>query len=144
MKITLLDGTIISARFDSASDSLLRVKESKKTLREIPGSTVKEITKKRPESGWNGVLIGFGVGVAAGLVAVGTTCSNDSECSANATAVFLPIFAGGGAAVGAIIDRSVETYDPIYVQPATADRLRLNLTPVVSKDVRALQLSISF
>src|SRR4030095_8042995 len=76
VKVTLRDGTIVGARFDSVSGSSLRVMSSGKTIREIPGSSVTQITKRREDSVMNGLLIGLAVGAGAGLVATTSTCEN--------------------------------------------------------------------
>jgi hypothetical protein len=145
VKVTAKDGTVISGRFDSVSNSSVRLNGSGSGLREIPGTTIKEIQRKRPESAWNGVLIGLAAGVAGGVVATNATCGpNDSECSAIAGLAFIPSFAAGGAAVGAIIDRLISKYDPIYVQQAAADRMHLRLSPIVSKHTKGIQVSMSF
>ena len=143
VKVTAKDGTVVSGRFDDVSGSSLRISISGKP-QDFPVATIKEISRKRPEPGWNGALIGLGVGAAASAVAVSTTCSNDPECNTYAAIAFIPAFVGGGAAVGAIIDSLISKYDPIFVQQASLDRMRLRLSPVVRKDAKGVQVSVSF
>jgi hypothetical protein len=117
---------------------------SGKTIREIPGSSVTQITKRREDSVMNGLLIGLAVGAGAGVATTASTCQNDSECSAIATAVFLPTFAGGGAGIGALLDALTHKHDPIYLQSAASDRFRLRLSPIASKQTKGIRLSMSF
>src|SRR5688572_28771655 len=144
VRVTAKDGTITSGRFDSVSDSSLRLNGSGRTPRDVPADTISQVSKKRPESAWNGVLIGLAVGVGSGLVATSAVCgSNDSECSAIAALAFIPAFSGGGAAIGAIVDRMYSKYDPVYLQQTSLERRRLYVVPVVSKDVKGIQVSLS-
>lgn len=56
---------------------------------------------------WNGILIGLGVGAAGGWAAAATfTCPNDPECLVYTSAVMIPIGAGVGALVGALVDHA--------------------------------------
>jgi hypothetical protein len=144
VRVTAKDGTVINGRFDSVSNSSVRLSDSGSALREIPGPTIKEIQRKRPESAWNGVLIGLGVGAAGGVLAASTTCgSSDPECSAIANVAFIPSFAGGGAVIGAIIDRLISKYDPIFVQ-TVSNPIHLRVAPLVSKHMKGVQVSMSF
>jgi hypothetical protein len=145
VRITAKDGTIISGRFDTVSDSSLRISNSGRTPRDIPADTIAEVSRKRPESAWNGVLIGLGVGAAGGLVATSVACPNNSECVEDAARFLLiPLFAGGGAAVGAILDKLQSKYDPVYLQQTSLRRPRLQLTPMVARHVKGVRVSVSF
>jgi hypothetical protein len=53
VRVILRDGTMVGGRFDSISGSTVRL-----SGRDIAGSMVKEIQKKRPDSTTNGALIG--------------------------------------------------------------------------------------
>ena len=145
VRVTAKDGTIISGRFDTASDSSLRLNGSGRTPRNIPADMISQVSRKRPESAWNGVLIGAAVGAASGLVAMSASCgSNDSECAAIAGLAFIPTFTGGGAALGAILDKLHSKYDPVYLQQTSLQRPRLRVTPVAAKLVRGVRVSVSF
>jgi hypothetical protein len=110
---------------------------------DVSGATITGIRKRRPDSNLNGTLIGLAAGVGAGFVATNITCSpHDSECSAIATVVFVPIFGAGGAGVGALIDQLIHKYDPIY-RSQTASGPRLHLAPLVSRDMKGARLTMS-
>jgi len=143
IEVTSSDGRIMKGRYESVVDSSLRMRLSGRT-QEISGATITGIKKRRPDSNLNGTLIGLAAGVGAAAVATNITCgSNDSECSAIAVVVFVPIFAGGGAGVGALIDQLTHKYDPIYVSQTTGG-LRLRLSPLVSHDKKGVRLTMSF
>jgi hypothetical protein len=143
IEVTAHDGNIIRGRFDVVADSSLRIRSGGRT-QDIAGATITTIKKRRPDSNLNGLLIGLAVGAGAGVVAARTTCSsNDAECSAIATLVFVPIFAGGGAGVGALMDQLIHKYDPIYMSQ-TVGQPRLRLSPLVSKDKKGIRVTMSF
>jgi len=91
----------------------------------------------------NGLLIGGAIGVAAGFVSATASCPNDPECAAITTLVFVPIFAGGGLAVGALMDSATHKYDPVYVQSAS-NPLGLRVSPIVARDRKGVRLAFSF
>jgi hypothetical protein len=144
IKVKLRDGTTIGGRFDGASGSSLRLIPSGNTVREIPGATVTEIRKRRPDSVWNGVLIGAAAGVAAGLIGTAAMCKNDSECSAIVTLAFVPTFGAGGAGIGALADHLIHKDDPIYLGTAHLDRPRIRVAPLVSHNRKGVLISMSF
>jgi hypothetical protein len=145
VKVRLRDGTTVTGRFDNVSGSSLRLFPSGSAVREISGANVTEIRKQRPDSVWNGVLIGTAIGIGAGIVATSASCGgNDPECSAIASLAFIPTFGGGGAAIGALTDHFIHKYDSIYLGQAALDRARIRVSPLVAQNRRGLSISLSF
>jgi hypothetical protein len=141
--VIVRSGSSVKGRFDSVVGSSVRIRSGGRT-QDISGDSITEIKKQRPDSNLNGLLIGLAAGAGAGLVATSVSCgSNDPECSAIATVVFVPIFAGGGAGVGVLIDQLLHKYDPIYVSQ-TNGHPRWRLSPLIARDKKGLLLTISF
>jgi hypothetical protein len=89
-------------------------------------------------------LIGLAGGIAGGVLASTAACSpHDPECSAIATAIFLPVFAAGGAGIGALLDQITHKYDPIFTS-ATTGNLSLGFSPLVSHDKKGFRVSLKF
>jgi hypothetical protein len=143
IQVTVRNGSSVKGRFDSVAGSSVRIRSGGRT-QDISSDTITEIKKQRPDSNLNGLLIGLAAGAGAGLVATRISCgSNDPECSTISNLVFVPIFAGGGAGVGALIDQLIHKYDPVYVSQ-TNGRPRLRLSPLVARDKKGLLLTVSF
>lgn len=143
IEVTVRDGKIIKGRYDVVADSSLRILSGGRT-QDISGATITTIKKRRPDSNINGLLLGIAAGAGAGLVTAHAACSpNDSECTTITTSIFVPIFAGGGAGVGALIDQLIHKYHPVYVSQ-TVGRPRLHLSPLVSKDKKGVLVTMSF
>jgi len=144
IEVTDREGKVVRGRFESVAASSLRITVARGRTQDIAGTSIKQIGKERPDSDWNGILLGLGAGLGMGALATQSTCPNDPECAAIAGVIFIPTFAAGGAAIGALIDHSIKKYDPIYLQQATSDRPRLRLSPLVSKRTKGVLLSLSF
>jgi hypothetical protein len=143
IEVTVRDGSVLKGQFETIKDSALQMQLGGRT-QNISGGTITGIRKQRPDSNLNGTLFGLAAGVGAGVVATNISCSaNDPECSAIAGLVFVPIFAVGGAGVGALIDQLIHKYDPIY-RSETASGPRLRLSPLVSRDKKGVRLTMSF
>ena len=63
--------------------------------------------------------------------------------AANAGAVLFPVFMGGGAGVGALLDELTHKYDSVYVSKSMTGQ-RLRLAPVVSQDTKGVRLTLKF
>jgi hypothetical protein len=119
--------------------------ESKGSRVVLSENTVGEVRRKEPDRLWNGILIGGGIGVAAGFLAASGVCGqNDSECSAIARPVFVLPGIGIGIAIGALIDRSLNKFGTVFTSPGAAGQPRVSLSPVFSRQHRAFRLSIGF
>jgi hypothetical protein len=92
-------------------------------IREFSTEQVREVWRRERDSLSNGMLIGLGIGVAAGLLAPAFSCGgfNDPECSAIVRLVFVPIGAGTGLTAGGLLDRAIRT--PVLVYPSTGVRI---------------------
>src|SRR5262245_16850713 len=104
-------------------------------------------SQPRPDSLWNGVLVGAGLGAVLGGFA-GSAALQCSECAGfNVPLTFGAIGAGAGAAIGAGLDalRHARTRVP---GPGASDRTgrrrTLSLSPVLGKDVQAVVGSLRF
>jgi hypothetical protein len=142
IEVTENDGSKYKGKIAAFSGSAFTI-TGRGFKRDLTESRVSRITVRRPDKLWNGLLIGAVAGTAASLVAVATACGgNDSECSAIATAVFLPIFAGGGAGIGAVIDSAIKKQDTVFVRPNASTGVRIS--PILDKQTVGVRLAFKF
>lgn len=115
-------------------------------VKNFSGTQIREVRRQRPESRWDGVLIGLGIGAVAGVLNVKSTCSGASEredCLAVGWGIILPLFAGGGAGVGALMDFASKKHDIVFAR-ATTSNYRFRLSPTLGKQQKGVILSVSF
>jgi hypothetical protein len=137
------NGSGYKARMNAISDSTLGI-TADGVRRDLAETQVREIRHKRPEKWWNGMLIGLGAGLAAAAVGVSTECgSNDSECSAITTAVFVPVFSGIGMGAGAAIDFAIKKQEAVFARPGNESR-SLRITPILSKKTAGVAIVLGF
>lgn len=141
VRITYKGGKTVKGKIESIDGNLLRLK-GKEVLLET--DSIERLQKKRKDPWWNGFLIGAGSGAAGGLIATGTTCHNDSECSAIAGVIFVPAGIGIGMAVGSLIDRSITKYDTVFENSHNSAGLRLRISPEISHEQRGVNVSFAF
>ena len=140
VEITEANGTTYKAKLTAISDQTLTV-TSKGTPRTLTETQVLEIRHARRDSLWNGALIGLAAGLGGGLVAVGSTCTNDSECAAIATAVFVPTFAAGGAGIGALIDSLTRKHETVFSRSTST---HMYIAPIVGRKTAGVHVSLRF
>lgn len=125
IRITRTDGSRIRGLFERPSGNAFDIRVRGNTV-SVPRSSIQRIERRRPESKWNGLLIGLAAGVGAGYLVAKRQCGNDTECSVYATAAYVPLFAGIGAGAGTLIDFAIKRYDPLtFGQPALQIGVRL-------------------
>ena len=134
-------GNIIEGKVETISPDSLTLKGRKAKL---PADSIRLLQKKRKDPWWNGFLIGGGAGALGGLLLSKTQCSNDSECSAIATVVFVPAGMAIGMATGALIDRAVTKYDIVYTGNKLSTEHRFQVTPVISREQKGINVSFAF
>jgi hypothetical protein len=143
LQITDDKGATFKARFAEIRDRAIAITIDG-TRRELAESTIREITHRRRDVWWNGMLIGLAAGVAGGAIVTRSACENDSECAFYTGLVALPVGAGIGAGVGAAIDFAIKKYDAVYARPGTAFYRGLAVSPIISKDTKGLAVTFSF
>jgi hypothetical protein len=144
IEITDANGMKYKAKIASISDRTLVV-TAHGVRRELNESEVLEIRHRRPDKWWNGMLIGLAAGLVAVPVGVGTVCSsNDPECGAIATAVFLPTFAGIGMGAGAAIDFAIRKHETVFARPGTTAYYNVRIAPIVGKGTTGVSVSFGF
>ena len=115
------------------------------THRDLTETDVHEIRQKQSDPLWNGLLIGLGAGAASGVVAPSAVCDlPDPECAATVRIVFVPLGAAIGAITGALIDHALRKSRIIYLKPNSASSTGVRVSPVLSKDLRGMQITIRF
>ena len=130
-RLRSLSGTVLTARVDGS-------------VRQFSQDEVVEIRHRKPEPWWDGMLIGLGAGAVTGIVSVVSGCGDDSECRFYAGLVVIPLAAGGGAGVGALIDRMIHKDETVFVRNGAASKIRVDLFPLVSKDTAGVKISLGF
>jgi len=98
-------------------------------------------TIRRTDSLWSGLLIGAASGFVATEVWARQSCGNDGECAAITRVVGWGALGGGGAAVGALIDRLIG--NELIYRAATTPSV-LQVTPLVGRGTAGLSLSLRF
>jgi hypothetical protein len=144
IQITEDNGAKYNARVASISGQTLTI-TAKGIQRDLTESQVREIRHRRPDKWWNGMLIGLGAGVAATVVGVTTACgSNDPECDAIATAVFLPAFAGIGMGAGAAIDFAIKKHETVFARSSSTTSRSIRISPVLNKGNAGVRVAFGF
>jgi hypothetical protein len=146
-KVRVIDsiGKKTEGKFDGTSGSSLRLIVDD-TRQEFLEARIREVTKRRPESRWDGVLIGLGIGLIVGTVNITSLCNNASEredCFSVGWAIVLPLYAGGGAGSGALVDFAIKKHDTVFA-PAGASSYRLGLSPIFGSQRKGITLSFAF
>ena len=142
VRITDTRGALVQGRLIEVTPASIRVKAGR-SLKEVRAADVLQIERRREDSVLNGALIGLGVGFAAGVTAAYGACSHpDSECEAIANALFIPIGAGAGLATGALLDRSMHSFDTVFRSRTSARSWFW--APVVSKEQKGLTITVRF
>lgn len=134
-------GNIVKGKVEDISPDSLTLKGSKASL---SANSIRVLQKRRKDHWWNGLLIGGGAGALGGLLLSKTQCSNDSECSAIATAVFVPAGVAIGMATGVLIDRAVTKYDTVFTGNTETRERRFQISPVISREQKGIGLSLAF
>ena len=90
--------------------------------------TVADVTRiERRDAIWNGLAAGAAAGAATALVVVTKDCGTDTECSFYEGLAFYPLFAGGGAAIGAVVDAIITK--TLFTRTTGALHLAVNPMP---------------
>ncbi len=105
----------------------------------IPDNRVYLIQVHRREG--DGVLIGMGIGAAAGLIFARVDCKDASEHEDCVRAASI-VFGGSMAAAGALIDHLVKRYTTVFDRLASGNTVRI--APLPSARRKGLAVTISF
>jgi hypothetical protein len=135
-------GQRVQGRFAGISVTNLRLM-SDGTVREFPEMTIREVQRRQPESRWDGVLYGAGIGAVVGLLAAQAECGRDTECAFYTRAAFVPMFAGLGSAAGALTDFAIRRFETVFLL-AHASTQRYRVSPFINNRAKGIQLSVSF
>ena len=113
--------------------------------RNFPEGTIRQVRKHRPDSRWNGVLIGAVLGAAVGAVTKARNCGA-TDCGEGGLVDpgFYVIGAAGGAGVGALVDGALKKFDVVFAAPSTVSGLSVTVAPLLSRHLRGVRLSIAF
>jgi hypothetical protein len=128
-KVTLVDtsGNGTKGRIERiASDSLaIRVGDE---VRSFAEKDIRQISRKRQDAIWNGILIGAGVGFGASLpLYLGFAEDDETGLAFGASALWGLI----GAGIGAVVDASVTQKQLVYFRPGS--KISWSVRPFYSK-----------
>jgi len=143
IEITEQNGTKYKAKLAGISDQAISI-IAKGTRRDLSESQVREIRHRRPDKWWNGMLIGLGAGLAVAAVGVSAQCSNDSECQAIATAVFVPTFAGIGMGAGAAIDFAIRKHETVFARSRSGTNRGMHISPILNNGNTGVRVTFGF
>ena len=143
IEITDTTGKKTTVRFAGITGSRLTVKNGKITL-ELKEAEIAQIRHRKPEGWWDGMLLGLAGGAAGGFATTSSICEHDPECAANAGALIVPLFAGGGAAVGAVIDSLHHKDETVFDRSSSSALRRLYVSPDVGKDRKGVRVAFRF
>lgn len=142
--VTATDGTRLSGRVVDVERGVLTL-----SVRDISGERRFQVEPERvqrvarTDALWNGALIGLGAGIAAAEIWTYQVCGPpgyDDECAIRARAVGWLTMPGGGAALGALIDKLIGNQELYRASPSTA----LRVSPVVGRRAAGVVLSLAF
>ena len=113
--------------------------------RNFPEATIRQVRKHRPDSRWNGVLIGAAIGAAAGAVTKARNCGA-TDCGEGALVDpgFYVIGAAGGAGIGALVDGALKKFDVVFAARSTVSTPSVAVSPLLSRRLKGVRLSIAF
>jgi hypothetical protein len=124
VQVTEAAGTTYKARIAELSEKLSVIMPTG-ARRDLTESEVREIRRRRGDAVWNGLLIGMGVGLAAGVAfGTGEACES-GQCVASSVLAFSGIGAGAGTLIDLAIrkhETSFEVRPRTYLAWATASR----------------------
>jgi hypothetical protein len=135
-------GMSTEGAFDGLSNASLRLIVGGER-REFPDGEIQQVRRRRSESKWDGMLIGAGAGIAAGLLWTRAECGNDTECAFYTRLVGVPVFGAAGLGGGALIDFAIRRYDTIYAGSTTTG-LMLRVSPLLAVRGSGVQITASF
>jgi hypothetical protein len=95
---------------------------------------------RRTDSLWNGILIGAGIGFVGTEVWTHRACGRDPECAVYVRLAGWGAMGGGGAIVGAIIDKF--TGNRVIYRAGTASAIRI--APVAGRRATGLAVLLQF
>jgi hypothetical protein len=138
VRIVDITRTPTVGRLDSLGPGSFVLKARGKTVT-IPDNRVYLIQVPRREG--DGVLIGMGIGAAAGLIFARLDCRDSSEhrdC-VNAASIYL---GGSMAVVGALVDHGFKRYTTVFDRTVAGNTIRI--APLFGARRRGLALMVSF
>ena len=138
-RIRIIDakGGIVDGRFEEMSTASLRVVR-KGTVLDLPRANINQIQRVHHES--DGILVGLGVGAAAGLGYVALQCSGSSESGDCRRAGSL-VMIGPSALAGALIDRALKKFDIVFDRGASSAR-QIRIAPILQKHRQGIAVTL--
>jgi hypothetical protein len=114
-KITVVDasGKSIKGRVENIAPDALAINAGGET-RSLREDDIRQITRRKPDSALNGILIGAGVGFGATLPVFLSFAESDEKGMAVAAA---GIWGLVGAGIGALVDVAVQEKQTVYFHP---------------------------
>jgi hypothetical protein len=139
IRVSERDGTTVDGQFESISGSLLRLLHDG-AIFELSEAQISRIRRARHEP--DGILIGLGIGAAAGLSYVALQCSGSSE-SSDCRRAGSVIMIGPSALAGALIDRAFRRFDTIFDRH-TASPPHVRIAPMVTGRRTGVALTLAY
>ncbi|MBI4472786.1 MAG: hypothetical protein HY646_08975 [Acidobacteria bacterium] len=146
LRVTDLNGRTTQGLFAGLSAGSVRLKVAPRwpasnwTEQEFSETAIREITKRRRDVWWNGVLIGSGAGAGLGVAAA----LADSAGNGPPPGAYIFSLSLLGAGIGAWIDSLNKKWDPVFVLSRTGSNRALRFLPIVSNTYNGVHLSLSF
>jgi len=145
-EITVTDasGVEVKGKITQLSPTSLSIAAGEAT-RTFTENEVRLIQQKRADSLLNGTLIGAGVGVGVPLAIAGILCASDDEdCEWDGSAwAAVAVYAGIGAAAGALIDYAVKGNKTVFV-PGERTKPSVSFAPLIGRDRKGVQVAVGF
>jgi hypothetical protein len=139
VRIVDANRSTIEGRFDGVSDSSLRLIASG-TRRDIAEAQIHQVYRMRFEP--DGLLLGVGLGIAAGMTYVAIHCRGAGEhadCINTGSVILIP----PAAVIGAIVDWRIRHFDTIF-QRTASPAVRLQIVPLLSRQQNGVVVGLVF
>jgi hypothetical protein len=137
-------GAEVKGKITQLSPTSLTV-AAREATRTFTENEVRLIQQKRPDSLLNGTLIGVVVAVGVPLAIAGIVCASDDEdCEWDSSAWgAVAVYAGIGAAAGALIDYAVKGNKTVFV-PGEGTKPSVSVAPLIDRDRKGVQVALRF
>lgn len=143
IRVTDRNGKSVSGRLDGVSGDSISLR-TKQTIVQVRQMDVSEISRRKGDSVLNGSLIGFGAGLAAGIVVTSVATGGGGCNLSNFCTLTIALSTAAGTGIGLGLDASKGKREILYTPSGTAGRHGIQFAPLVSRQGFGIALTARF